>query len=69
MTGKVSRMIEVNPLEYLGENYLVRWQCPNCEERTFVRLGDLNTASCPPCGQMLTPEDRRALRRFKKLIA
>jgi uncharacterized paraquat-inducible protein A len=62
-------MIEVDPLQYLGENYLVRWQCPSCEERTFVRLGELDTASCPACGQMLTPEDRDALRRFKQLIA
>ena len=62
-------MIEVDPLEYLGEDYLVRWQCPACEERTFIRLGELETAHCPSCGQMLTPEDRDVLGEFKKLIA
>lgn len=62
-------MIEVDPLQYLGENYLVRWQCPSCEERSFIRLGEIETAECPRCGQVLSPEDRDSLHRFQKLIA
>ena len=62
-------MIEVDPLQYLGENYLVRWQCPSCEERAFIRLGDIETADCPVCGEMLSHEDRDVLHRFERLIA
>lgn len=62
-------MIEVDPLQYLGENYLVRWQCPSCDERSYIRLGDIETAECLHCGQVLTPEDRDSLHRLRKLIA
>jgi uncharacterized paraquat-inducible protein A len=62
-------MIDIDPVQYLGENYQVRWQCPSCEERTFLRLGDIETAHCPHCEQVLTSEDRDALHRFRKLIA
>ena len=62
-------MIEVNPLQYLGEDYLVRWQCPACQERSFIRLGDIETAECIFCSETLSPEDRDVLDQFKRLIA
>jgi hypothetical protein len=66
---RCTAMIEVDPLQYLGENYLVRWQCPACKERSFIRLGDIDKAHCPQCGQMLAPEDRTVLDQFRRYIA
>ncbi len=62
-------MIEIDPLLYLGENYLVRWQCPSCKERAHIRLGKIDTARCPKCAQQLSQEDRKAFHDFKRLIA
>jgi hypothetical protein len=66
---RCTAMIEVDPLQYLGENYLVRWQCPMCEGRSFIRLGDIDKAHCPQCGQMLAPEERTVLDQFRRYIA
>ena len=61
-------MIDVDPKFYLGEDYLIRWRCPSCKERSYIRLYAMEYESCPECAEGLTRDDKKSLKAFRDLI-
>jgi hypothetical protein len=62
-------MIEVDPRQYLPQDYVVQWTCPCCGTKVQVTLGRLEGSKCTECPQELSLDDILALREFQQLIA
>ncbi|HEX7927009.1 MAG TPA: hypothetical protein VF678_05410 [bacterium] len=62
-------MIDVDPRQYLPQDYVVQWTCPCCGTKVQVSLGKMEGATCTECPTELSLDDILALREFEKLIA
>jgi hypothetical protein len=68
-SGTDSVMIDIDPKDYLPDDYRVTWRCPSCEHVAEIKLGDLSGARCQQCDEALSQEDVESLNAFRRLIA
>ena len=62
-------MIDIDPKNYLPDDYVVTWNCPSCGHVAEIKLGELSGAQCKECDQALSQEDVESLNAFRRLIA